>query len=118
MCCPAKNCANTMTEVFAHPDITEVEHWRSVLEEAGIASVVRHRETHEIVPGLPDVAHPPALWVENDADAGRAKELLRDVQNVVEGDVPEWKCPQCAETVPGNFGSCWKCETQRPSETQ
>jgi hypothetical protein len=106
-----------MKKVFAHPDITEVEHCRSILDEAGIACAVRHGDTHEIMPGLPDVAHPPALWVENDADAGRAMELLRDLHAADQGDAPEWKCPQCGETVPGNFGSCWKCETPRPAAT-
>ena len=28
----------------------------------------------------------------------------------------EWKCQQCGETVPGNFGSCWKCDALRPAQ--
>lgn len=26
----------------------------------------------------------------------------------------EWDCPRCGESVPGNFGACWNCQTPRP----
>ena len=30
---------------------------------------------------------------------------------------PEWKCPKCGETVPGNFDQCWKCMATRSGES-
>ncbi|MEO6739513.1 MAG: DUF2007 domain-containing protein [Chthoniobacteraceae bacterium] len=103
-----------MTEVFVHPDLTQVEHCRSLLEEAGIESVIQNESTHDLIAGLQDPMRPPTLCVTNDADAERARELLRALATAGEDNAPEWKCPQCGETVPGNFGTCWKCETQRP----
>ena len=26
---------------------------------------------------------------------------------------PDWRCPSCGETVPGNFDVCWNCQTSR-----
>ena len=106
-----------MTEIFVHPDPTQLAHCRSILEEAGIACFIRNEDTHDLIAGLPDPLRQPSLFVNEDADAERARELLRDVQGAETRDTPDWKCPQCGETVPGNFGACWKCETPRRVET-
>ena len=103
-----------MTEIFVHPDLTQMVHCRSILEEAGIACFIRNEETHDLIAGLPDPLRQPSLCVTDDADAERARELLRDIESAGKSDTPDWKCPQCGETVPGNFSSCWKCETLRP----
>ncbi len=103
-----------MTEIFVHPDPTQLAHCRSILEEAGIACFIRNEDTHDLIAGLPDPLRQPSLFVNEDADAERARELLRDVQGAEKSDTPDWKCPQCSETVPGNFGACWKCEAPRP----
>jgi len=104
-----------MKEIFVHPDLTQMAHCRSILEEAGIECFIRNEDTHDLIAGLPDPLRQPSLCVTNDADAERARELLREFESVGKGDAADWKCPQCGETVPGNFGSCWKCETQRPA---
>ena len=108
-----------MTEIFVHADFTRVGVCRAILEEAGIPCFIRNENTQNLLSGLPDSACHPALCVTNDADAKRAVELLRDfltteAQRDPEDAASDWQCPQCGETVPGNFGSCWKCETQRP----
>ena len=108
-----------MNAVFAHPDFTRVGHCQAILEEAGIPSFIRNESTQNLLSGLPDSAALPVLCVTDDADATRAIELLRDFiatekQIESEENSAEWKCPQCGETVPGNFGSCWQCETPRP----
>ena len=104
-----------MTEIFVHADLTQPAHCQSLLEEAGIESFIRNETTHDLIAGLPDPLRQPSLWVTDDANAGRARELLRDVESAGKSDTPDWKCPQCGETVPGNFGTCWKCEAQRPA---
>ena len=103
-----------MKEIFVHPDLTQLAHCRSILEEAGIACFIRNEETHDLIAGLPDPLRQPSLFVTDDADAERARELLRDIEGAEKSDTPEWKCPQCGEIVPGNFGSCWKCDALRP----
>ena len=104
-----------MTEVYSHPDLTQLAHCESNLKQAGIDCVIENEATHDLIAGLADPLRSPVLCVIDDADAERAKELLRDVEKAGESSAPEWKCPKCGETVPGNFGTCWKCETQRPT---
>ena len=103
-----------MKEVFVHPDFTRVGHGRAILEAADIPCFIRNESTQNLLAGLPDPACHPVLCVTNDADAARALELLRDFREAGQDEAPDWTCPQCGETVPGNFGSCWKCEAQRP----
>jgi len=103
-----------MKEIFVHPDLTQMAHCRSILEEAGIECFIRNEETHDLIAGLPDPMRQPSLCVTDDANAERARELLREFESVGKGDATDWKCPQCGETVPGNFGSCWKCDALRP----
>ena len=107
-----------MKEIYVHKDFTRVGHCRSILEEAGIPCFIRNENSYHMLADIPIPHFYPALCVTDDADAERAVELLRDflageVRSAQAEESPEWKCPQCGETVPGNFGSCWKCETQR-----
>ena len=104
-----------MKEIFVHADLTQLAHCQSILEEAGISSFIRNEMTSDLIAGLPDPMRQPALCVTDDADEGRARELLRNIESAGKSDAPDWKCPKCSETVPGNFGSCWKCETPRPT---
>ena len=108
-----------MKEIFVHADFTRVGHCQAILEEAGIACFIRNENSQNLLSGLPDLTCHPVLCITNDADEERAKELLRDfiaTEREVEAEEnsAEWKCPQCGETVPGNFGSCWKCDAMRP----
>ena len=103
-----------MKEIFVHPDLTQMAHCRSILEDAGIECFIRNEDTHDLIAGLPDLMRQPSLCVTNDADAERARELLREFESVEKDGATDWKCPQCGETVPGNFGSCWKCDALRP----
>ncbi len=110
-----------MKEIFTHPDFTRVGHCQAILEEAGIPCFIRNENSQNLLSGLPDMACQPVLCVTDDADAERAKELLRDfivTERAIESEEnsAEWKCPQCGETVPGNFGSCWKCDAVRPTQ--
>ena len=51
----------------------------------------------------------------------RAKERQAEAQVAEDGldseakddDRPEWVCPKCGETNPGNFNECWKCLAMR-----
>jgi hypothetical protein len=102
-------------EIYIHKDFTRVGHCRSLLETAGIPCFIRNESTYHLMTGIPIPKFYPALCITNDADAGRAVETLRDfLGGEADAGSQEWRCPQCGETVPGNFGSCWKCEAHRP----
>ena len=52
----------------------------------------------------------PELWVINDLDYDRAKQLI-DETVVEESPHAAWKCRRCGEENEGQFSACWNCGT-------
>jgi hypothetical protein len=102
-----------MREVFIHQDSARVGLYKSILDEAGIPNFVRNGISNNSVTDMPSPVFFPALCVMNDEDYDTALELLRTVHKPKPTDAPDWKCPACAEDVPGNFDTCWKCGREK-----
>jgi hypothetical protein len=63
---------------------------------------------------LPFVEVIPQLWVLNDSDAGRASELIKDMDSPEPGK--PWVCPKCKEPQEAAFTHCWNCSAARPED--
>ena len=104
-----------MKEVFRHVDSALVGLYQSMLEDAGIGTFVHNTGTQQSVVADPLTAlFPlpqffPTLSVLRDEDYPEAVAILRSLQDAAPGS-PDWLCPRCGESVPGNFTTCWKCE--------
>ncbi len=103
----------TMREVFVNQDHARVGFYKSVLDNAGIPSFVRNESSNNSVTELPSPLFFPTLCVLNDEDYDRAMQVLDEIHNAQPSNEPDWVCPKCGESVPGNFDACWKCETVR-----
>ena len=56
----------------------------------------------------------PTVWVTQDADLPRARELLLHfLEQSGSNDETPWICPDCGEAVEGGFELCWNCGCQR-----
>ena len=107
-----------MTQIFAHPDAKVVGLYQSIVDAAGIPCFVRDEESVDPLATLPMPAHVPSLCVNQDEDAERAVDVIREYQRGVAEDAgtmePDWVCTVCGASVPASFGACWKCEAPRP----
>jgi len=111
-----------MKEVFRASSPARVGLCQTVLEAADIPCFVRNETMQQAIPGglavaflpLPDFW--PTLCVIHDDDYPEAMELLRSARSEAPPVSGEWKCVACGEPIPGNFTSCWNCETARPEE--
>jgi hypothetical protein len=58
----------------------------------------------------------PEVWVLDDDDLERARELLPRFINQSKADpgVTPWTCEACGEAVEGDFALCWNCGRPRP----
>lgn len=106
-----------MRDIFVNQDYTKVGHYKSLLESASIPCFIRNGISHNSVTELPSPLLFPTLCVENDEDYDRAMELLKAVHKPAESSAPDWKCPNCNETVPGTFDSCWSCNREPAART-
>jgi hypothetical protein len=100
-----------MREVFRSADFTEVGYYKTILDEQGIVSFIQNQNTGN--PAMSGAAFSPTLCVMNDDDFDKAIRVLKERQASTSG--PDWKCPACHETNPGNFDICWKCQAVRPA---
>ena len=104
-----------MIKVFEDFDITLVGHYQSVLESNDIATFMKNQFGTSGAGELPFVEVIPQLFILKDADAERAKALIKeldDPENRVEQQA--WQCPECQTPQEAAFTHCWKCSTARP----
>ena len=104
--------STSMREIFVNQDHARVGFYKSILDDAGIPNFVRNENANNITE-MPSPLFFPALCVVHDEDYDRALEVLREIYYAPDSVSPDWQCPKCSEDVPGNFGSCWKCDTAR-----
>ena len=83
------------------------EMFKSLLEEAGIPCVIRNQHLTVAAGEVPFV--PPELWILNDEDYDRGKEIVDAWRNAKVETHDTWVCAGCGETIEGQFTSCWKC---------
>ena len=103
-----------MIKVFEDFDITLVGHYQSVLESNDIATFMKNQFGTSGAGELPFVEVVPQLWVLNEADAGRAKALIKELSDPESSEQPKaWICLKCGTHQEAVFTHCWKCSSPR-----
>ena len=103
-----------MIKVFEDFDVTLVGHYQSVLEANDIATFMKNQFGTSGAGELPFVEVVPQLWVLNEADAGRAKTLIKELHEPENGEQPRaWVCTKCGTEQEAAFTHCWKCSSAR-----
>ncbi len=104
-----------MKLVFDHIDFTIVGHLQSLLEAEGIPTELRHEGGIATAGAVPLTEVYPELWVVNNSDEARAREIIRNFRAEAEAApaAADWTCPVCKEHVEGVFSECWNCGTAR-----
>jgi hypothetical protein len=106
-----------MIKVFEDFDIMLVGHYQSVLESNGIATFMKNQFGTSGAGELPFVEVVPQLWVLNETDVGRAKELISTLDESENAQQSQpWDCPSCGIAQEAAFTHCWKCSSSRPSK--
>ena len=104
-----------MIKVFEDFDITLVGHYQSVLESSDIATYMKNQFGTSGAGELPFVEVIPQLWVLNEADAERAREMIKELHEPnSQQKVLAWKCTECGTPQEPAFTHCWKCSASRP----
>lgn len=81
---------------------------------AGIRARLFNTHASSIAGELPIDLSLPQVWVDDDEQAPRATQLIREfLQARPQG--PSVICPRCGEDVPGSFELCWSCGAPLPA---
>ncbi len=97
-----------MKKLTSHASFVTINHYKNVLEAEGIRAELRNQHLGSIVGDMPFVEVWPELWVVNDLDFDRAKQLI-DGSALDESPREPWRCRECNEENEGQFAACWKC---------
>ncbi|MBM3133041.1 MAG: DUF2007 domain-containing protein [Chloroflexi bacterium] len=103
-----------MKKVFSSEDGLTVTHLRTILEGEGIACLTKNEDalTSTWAPVVMDVW--PEIWVIDDSQYERAKQIVDEVISAEIPKGPPWKCPRCGEEHEPQFTECWNCGASRP----
>jgi hypothetical protein len=95
-------------KVTSSESLVTINHFKNVLESEGISCHIKNEHLGSIVGEMPFVEVWPELWVKNDLDYDRAKQLI---DAAISGESPQrsWKCRKCGEENEGQFAACWNC---------
>ncbi len=94
-----------MKRLTQAPNAAIATLWADTLREAGIDASVERQFLGAAAGFLPPSECLPELWLRDDAQFDRAKELLDALQNLPQ---QHWHC-SCGEFVEGGFEQCWRC---------
>lgn len=102
-----------MKRVWSGSSLPDTAHFKNVLEQAGIASIIKNRELGGGIGDLPVFDAAPELWVLDAGDAARATALIRESVRPAATGAP-WRCPACGEDNEPQFAACWNCGRRDP----
>ena len=98
-----------MKRVFSSFNRIAVHHARNLLAAEGIAAEVRNEFLSSAMGELPPAECQAELWLLEDGDEPRAREVLRRPPP----PGPDWTCAACSETSGPQFTQCWRCGALR-----
>ena len=97
-----------MKRLTTHDSLAYVGLLKNVLEQSGIACVIRNDLLSGGVGEIPFLECLPELWVLEDKDLARAATLLKNFEEP-SGRTAQWCCAGCGERNEGQFAVCWQC---------
>ena len=100
-----------MKKLNSSESIVTVNHWKNLLESEGIPCEIRNEHLGSIMGEMPFPDVWPQIWVINDLDYDRAKQLIDKDIAATESPSEPWKCGKCGEENEGQFAACWNCGT-------
>ena len=102
-----------MKKVYSSDNYFLVGHLRQLLESQHIKCIAKNEYLLGGAGELPPTECWPELWVAEDFQYEKAKELIDGfLAGVNNGDA--WQCPACGEHSEAQFTACWRCGAERP----
>jgi len=87
--------------------LAEIGLYRSVLEQNGIACLVKNEQLAGALGEVPFLECSPELWVLDDRDLPKAERLIEELTEPTTGSA--WRCRHCGKDNDPEFGACWSC---------
>lgn len=99
-----------MRRVYSALSLPDAHLIADLLGQAGIEARVFNENAQGGLGEIPFTHAWPEVWVLDEADFLRARELIRGVEGT--DTRAQTACPACGEMSPANFQLCWNCGRQ------
>ncbi len=96
-----------MKKLTSAETLVLINHYANLLAAEGIRTEVRNQHLSSVMGEIPFFETWPQLWVVNDLDYDRARQLIEAAD--AEAPTEPWSCAKCGEQNEGQFSACWKC---------
>ncbi len=96
-----------MKKITTFNDIVTANVYKVQLESADIDILIKNDYPPGISISLGNQL--PELWVINDKDLARAREIIKQVDQPAQTNQPNWTCKKCGEELDAQFNECWQC---------
>ena len=88
-----------------------VNNVRNLIEAQEIEVFVKNEYAQGAVGEISAFDSWPELWIVNELDFDRAKEVVKLLQRNKNTD--DWSCNNCSEINDSSFEICWKCQHEK-----
>lgn len=102
-----------MIKVYSSENSMEVGLIKGMLEQDGIACLVKNQNLAGAMGEIPPQECWPELWITDDSDLALAVKIVDAALSPVTGTSTPWHC-QCGELIEAQFTACWNCNQERP----
>ncbi|MFO7542621.1 MAG: DUF2007 domain-containing protein [Thiobacillus sp.] len=101
-----------MKRVHIAPTLLDAQLAVDALSSLGIVTHIFNAHAAGVMGEVPFMQAQPEVWVDDDMQATRAREILAGLHNAQPRT--DKCCSHCGEHNPGNFLSCWQCGAALP----
>jgi hypothetical protein len=105
---------SAMKKVYSSDSYFQVGHLRQLLESQHVKCVIKNEYLLGGAGELPPTECWPELWIVEDFQYEKARELVEGFLSAPPAGTSEWRCVECGERLEGQFTACWRCGTPRP----
>ena len=98
-----------MKRVYSEHSPLFIYHLKDLLEEKGIAAIIKNEFLGGGAGELPPTEVWPELWVVENRDDDAAKKIVLNFIESTKSLSRDWVCAVCGENVEGQFKVCWNC---------
>nr|WP_010130420.1 DUF2007 domain-containing protein [Microbulbifer agarilyticus] len=98
--------------VYTHENIAIASNIQSILEAAGIETVLKNEYSGAGRGELGVFDTWPEVWVCSDTMYEKARRIVDSITELPEG--AEWRCQRCGEENGAAFCVCWYCQSAKP----
>jgi hypothetical protein len=104
-----------MKQVTTASSLVTISHYKNLLVSEGIEATIKNQYLGSVMGEIPFQEAWPELWVINDIDLDRARQLI-DASIQDESPTEPWICSKCKADNEGQFAVCWQCQAEGPDE--